>query len=81
MGLFSKKKERPDIPFSKRSEIKPPSFSKMETPSFPTYEPTFGSHTEIKSEIEREDDFDERLVDPLGRDLIADIRKMSKPPE
>jgi hypothetical protein len=29
--------------------------------------------------IRTSNDFDERLVDPLGRELIADIRRMPKP--
>lgn len=78
MGLFAKKKEKNfDFPVSKRSEmIKPPSFSdRMDIPNFPTYEPTLGNHTEIKNEISREDDYDDRPILQEDKAIFVKINK------
>ena len=74
MSLFGKKKDNT----SKRQEmIRPPSFSeqRMDIPSFPTYEPTLANHREIKHEIDRDYDFEEKPIMQEEKAIFVKINK------
>ncbi|MEK6951389.1 MAG: hypothetical protein AABX29_00070 [Nanoarchaeota archaeon] len=74
MSLFGKKKDNT----SKRQEmIRPPSFSeqRMDIPSFPTYEPTLANHTEIKHEIDRDYDYEEKPIMQEEKAIFVKINK------
>ena len=74
MSLFGKKKDNS----SKRQEmIRPPSFSeqRMDIPSFPTYEPTLANHREIKHEIDRDYDFEEKPIMQEEKAIFVKINK------